>query len=453
MSSDVGSGTSVRECLPWCCCCFICVGFVALLVGLLTSPALQCFAPTALNLTRVNDTLGVDGSAVALTCAGEYAAVGVASGDGLVEVARFNFNNSTYNSSQTLLPPDSGAAGMFGGALASDCRNGLLVVGEPAYAASSGRVHVYARSDVITDVSSDYAFVETHANPGGALDAALFGHALAFACRRRLFVVGAPLAAGGDGAVYVYEAVADATNAFALVESIAAPLSELTPMSQFGAAVALSCDGLVMAVGAPHDDGDGSVLLYVRANASLPFAVAQRLTAVDALPAQTTRNFGASVALARRGALLVAGAPLHDVDGSLEDAGLVRTLLAADGRTPGATPYTAMTPDVVGTLDGGRFGASLAANYDGAALVVGSSSPSVAGNVTRLLLKSKASGLSYSRQKTPFGSPPPPGLGAGVASSFAGAEYASTSAASSANSTRIGLLGCSKRTGAACPAC
>lgn len=447
MSNDVGTGVSVQKCLPWCCCCCIVIGAVALLAGVLTASSLRCFPVTALAVVNVNTSVGLDGGALTMTCAAEYVSLGVPAGDGMVEVYRLNFANVTYASSQTLTPPNASEAGMFGAAVSADCRSGVLAVGEPTYDSSRGRAHVYNRSSDITDVASNYALLATLENPEAA-DASLFGRALSFACQRRVLAVGAPMYAGGDGRVYVYAFDADA-NDFVLTDTLDAPSpANVTAASQFGSDVALSCDALVLVVGAPKDADDGSALVYDRPNTTEPFVLTSRHDASEA--GQTTSYFGASVATAKRGAVIVIGAPRHDsANETLEDGGLVRVLSRANA----TAPYMLLSPDLDGAVEGARFGASVSVSGDGRYLVVGSSSPSEPGSLSRFVFNN-AQPYAYNPDTSALADYNGSALlGAAVATSFAGKEYGSVSASNGANSTQIGVLACSNRQGTACPAC
>ncbi|MDQ3295877.1 MAG: FG-GAP repeat protein, partial [Myxococcota bacterium] len=140
----------------------------------------------------------------------------------------------------------------------------------------------------------------------------LFGSALALSADGSTLVVGAPHADGvgaayvfaWDGATYVAEA------------TLTAPVSDVD--DGFGAAVAISADGSVIAVGAPFEDSaasgfGGNASDNTLANAGAIFVFRRNSGWATeyikaAAPAQSA-ELGASVALAADASLLVAGSP------------------------------------------------------------------------------------------------------------------------------------------------
>jgi len=438
-----------------------CAALVALIVALAANPAAACFDTTELNATtnasEATMMLGVvvdyAGADVALTCAGEQAIVGVPSGDGLVVVGRLELASNEYVERQRLQPPVANETGMFGRAVAVDCRSGVLAVGEPMLNASSGATHVYERtSDDIADESATYELVATLASPSGPGQVALFGSALSAACAERVVAVGAPSYQSASGRVYVYEpdTSENASAAWRLVETIERPSDNVTAaMAEFGSALALSCDARRLVIGAPLDDGGGSVAVYRRDNASVPFALDRVLRQSDQMDA----HFGRSVALARRGRIVTVGAPLYDsLNASLVDAGRVYQY-DLDAEPP--SDDERLAAPLEGTVGGARFGADVATSGDARSLVVGSASPTEPGSAMRFdYVESSA---MYVVSTAAFGEARDPGLlGGAVASSFGGREFASTSSANTtldANSTRVGVVDCWQRQGSYCPDC
>ncbi|HEX7046707.1 MAG TPA: REJ domain-containing protein [Gammaproteobacteria bacterium] len=136
----------------------------------------------------------------------------------------------------------------------------------------------------------------------------------------------------------------------------------------FGSAIAVSDDGQVMVVGAPGEsvateDREGRVHVYRHDGV--------QWTWLQALSGQNAgARFGAAVALSGDGNVLAVGVPGTDLDdGAMEDAGEVRVFrMGGDGQFPDEEEL-ALRPG--GDATGDRFGSALALNTDGTLLAVG----------------------------------------------------------------------------------
>jgi Tol biopolymer transport system component len=194
----------------------------------------------------------------------------------------------------------------------------------------------------------------------------------AIAMSGEFIVVGAanegPGATAGAGAIYVYRRApgggagaafsgAEAKN-LTLVATLRPPAGNL-PGDKFGAAVALAADGGSIAVGAPGAaGGSGRVFMFQRpaggwADDSTPDSTVQPIPFSGDVP----RGFGASVAMADNGLLLV-GAPQSDVAGA-PGAGVAYAFL-------GGTANTRIAPQT--PVANGKFGTAVTADGDKAAI-------------------------------------------------------------------------------------
>ena len=138
--------------------------------------------------------------------------------------------------------------------------------------------------------------------------AATFGRALAFSSSMLELFVGAP---GGDaGGYYVFSFLRpNATAEWLPGDTYTCPTADCTSGSQFGASLALSADGSIMAVGAPRSGAYGAVYVFSRrANSTALFTH----TATLASPDHTEfASFGARIAMtpAMTGGVLIVSAP------------------------------------------------------------------------------------------------------------------------------------------------
>ena len=200
--------------------------------------------------------------------------------------------------------------------------------------------------------------------------------------------IGAPSDNNGIGAVYVYQAPAQPAR----IVLFPRPVKITPPSTQamnFGASVALSRDGNILAIGAPADShqqsgvgtypatpngnaaGSGAVFIYTRTNgvwSTTPIYV--KASDVDAGDA-----FGTAIALTSAGDVLAVGAPGQDAPDGLGDGS---SNAAADS---GAVYFAARRPTGWGLLSGtlkattiasgDRFGSAVAMNGSGKIVAVG----------------------------------------------------------------------------------
>jgi hypothetical protein len=131
-----------------------------------------------------------------------------------------------------------------------------------------------------------------------------------------------------------------------------------------GKAVALSADGLTLAVGIPGHDGNGNnagrVVVYHRESSGSPWVL--RGTAIDAEAEGDAA--GGAIALSSDGQILAIGAPLND--GSGRDAGHVRVF-----RWSEAAGWTQLGGDIDGEAAFDRSGSAVSLSGDGTTLAIG----------------------------------------------------------------------------------
>ncbi|MBX7192087.1 MAG: hypothetical protein K1X94_08515 [Sandaracinaceae bacterium] len=294
---------------------------------------------------------------------------------------------------------DTGSNDRFGSALAFDSAGTMLAVGAPGEASNAalldaasnelvpgcGAVYVYERD------AGGWRFTERlkPSNPGSDL---AFGGALDLSGDGAVLAIGAitedssgtgvdpspDLLATGSGAVYVFRH----TDRWAFDAFLKA--SNTSTGDGFGASVALSLDGNLLAVGAPNEDGggrgvdppsdeaatdSGAVYLYQHGVAwsFLWYLKASNTGAGDA--------FGSSVALDDGAGVLVVGATLEDgsslgVGGADDDGALDTGAVYAFGRLGSSWSQEAYLKAFHASEDL-NFGRSVALAGNGGVLAVG----------------------------------------------------------------------------------
>lgn len=175
------------------------------------------------------------------------------------------------------------------------------------------------------------------------------GRALALSDDATVLVVGDD----NYGGALVYQR-ANTTDAFDTP-----PMQTLshTPSNGFGISVALSGDGLLLAVGSPND-GSGRVTIYHRSSVRLSFDAVQTLDG----PAGT-HQFATALAFTPNGLILAVGDWQYGDDTS----GAVHVY----ARNSTAAPFGAPQQTLVGPIGSADFGCSVALGRDGTLLAVG----------------------------------------------------------------------------------
>ncbi len=348
------------------------------------------------------------GAAVALSADGSTLAVGApleGAGAAQRSGAVFVFRNTagTWAPEATVVPPNRDAYDLFGAAVALSADGSTLLVGATGDDSASQGVGGNPADNTSSDSGAAWVFRRTGA--AWAQEAFLkasnadpqdgFGWAVALAGDGNTALVGAPFedsaatGVGGNGgsnatpssgAAYTFTR---GGTAWAAGTYLKAPNTGLN--DNFGRAVALSGDGLVLAVGAVGEDsaaqGVGGNQADSTADSAGAAYVFRRGTGVafeayvKASNTAAQARFGAAVALSQDGSVLAVGAPGESSGG----LGVNPTLLpgAASGsgaayvfRRAGAWSQEAVVK-TTNAEAGDAAGAALALSADGATLAVG----------------------------------------------------------------------------------
>lgn len=204
----------------------------------------------------------------------------------------------------------------------------------------------------------------------GAANGDYTGWAVALSSDGLTLAVGAPRAdpatLSNAGVVRVYRFQAGAWA------QLGADIAGATVSEMFGLSVALSATGNRVAVGAPRAAGGigpGQVLVFDYSAGPNSWSQVGGTLAGEA----NTDVFGTSVALSDDGAWLAVGAPKNDVGGAAADAGHARVFELV------STTWTQRGVDIDGEVAGDLAGQSVALSANGQRLVVGSPESSVTG--------------------------------------------------------------------------
>jgi len=130
---------------------------------------------------------------------------------------------------------------------------------------------------------------------------------------------------------------------------------------QSGYSVSLSSDGLVVAIGAWNNDGNGNSSGHVRIYENQSGIWTQIGSDIDGEAAED--QFGISVSLSSDGSIVAIGAPLNDGNGS--EAGHVRIYENQSGI------WTQIGNDIDGEAAGDLSGYSISLSSDGTILAIG----------------------------------------------------------------------------------
>ncbi|HSX95610.1 MAG TPA: integrin, partial [Hydrogenophaga sp.] len=177
-----------------------------------------------------------------------------------------------------------------------------------------------------------------------------------------------------NGAVYVFTRSGAAWQQQAYLKA-----SVTDPHDAFGTSLALSADGLTLAIGVPNEDStstdpldnsgasNGAVYVFTRSGAAW-----QQQAYLKAFVTDQNDSFGTSLALSADGQTLVVGAPGEDSSSTdpLDNSGSANGAVHVFTRSGAAWQQEAyLKASVPGSHD--RFGTSLALSADGLSLVVG----------------------------------------------------------------------------------
>ncbi len=189
-------------------------------------------------------------------------------------------------------------ADYFGMTVALSGDGNTLAIGSPAKNLSAGEVHLFARGGAIWKPRAVVI-------PSNGVRDDHFGSALALTYDGAILAVGASGESDGAGAVHVYSR---ASNGQSWSQTALLKGSDRDVHDLFGVAVALDARGRTLAVGAERDDSAGAVDIYEQNSAGAwSHASYVRPAVFDA-----DDMFGSSVALSADGLRLAVGAVGED---------------------------------------------------------------------------------------------------------------------------------------------
>lgn len=247
------------------------------------------------------------GSSVALAADGLTLAVGATGENGSVHVFTRGDADSDWLAPTTLVSPEAAPPSLFGVGVALSADGQTLAVGTMGADGNSGAVHVYTRNGSNWQHAS-----RLQAANGEAGD--LFGRSVSLSADGLALAVGADSedgdgsspgnnGASASGAAYVFTRSAGAND---WSQQAYLKASQGQSLDMFGHSVVLSADGLVLAVGATHEDGNGTDPLNDDVDASGAVYVFTRIAGagnwsqtayLKADPPGAQHLFGVSVAL------------------------------------------------------------------------------------------------------------------------------------------------------------
>jgi len=211
--------------------------------------------------------------------------------------------NDVWTEVNQLTASDAQDNDNFGRRLSLSSDGLVLVVGaylQDTAATDAGKVYTYKRStidDTWTEVN------QLTASDAAASDG--FGHGLTLANNGLLMIVGAYNEGSGAGKVYEYQRVS--------INDAWTEIRQMTALNsggddRFGIGVAVSENGLVMAVGADYADDNGTnagkVYVYQRSTITDNWTEELRMTAADG---QASDYYGQGVAVGLDGKILIVG--------------------------------------------------------------------------------------------------------------------------------------------------
>ena len=155
---------------------------------------------------------------------------------------------------------------------------------------------------MFTRAGSSWEQQGTKLTGGGEVGVGRFGDSVALSAFGDTALIGGPTDAEGVGAAWVF------TRAGSTWEQQGSKLTAADELGEghFGSSVALSGDGEVALIGAPHDEAAGAVWLFARSGTTGN----SRARSSKALRNRSAKDrFGASVALSSAGATALIGGP------------------------------------------------------------------------------------------------------------------------------------------------
>ena len=269
--------------------------------------------------------------------------------------------DGSYLQTQKLVAEDGAAYNYFGYSVDISADGSTVVVSTPYdddKDTDSGTVYVFTKQS-----NGSYLQTQKLLAIDGAEDD-YFGNSVSVSGDGSIIVAGAygnDDKGSGSGSVYIFSK--ETNGSYLQIQKLVASDGEAE--DYFGYSVAVSADGLIIAIGASWSDGkgaaSGSVYVFTKQPDGSYLQVQKLLSTVGA----GSDNFGRSVAVSGDGLTIITGASWDDEKGDYSGSAYIFTkqsdgsfletqkLLAADG------------------TDGDQFGRSVAVSADGSTVVVG----------------------------------------------------------------------------------
>jgi hypothetical protein len=312
-----------------------------------------------------NDNQNFFGQSISLSSSGLRLAVGVPGFDASIREIKvgqarlFDWNGETWDLIQSINGPGAGAEGGSSVALSSDGRR--TVVGAPFWADGIGQVAVYEEQP--TDGMGDHEWIQV-GQPilAGNLtgDSPAFGTSVAVSRDGTILAVAAPYAQSTDGVLVNAGVVRVYQEKNSVWTQIGSDLEGEVTSGVFGTSIALSTNGMRIAVGSPSGSGSKSGLVQVfDFERSEWTSVGHILTASD----DSTANYGFSVSLSDDGSILAVGALGQQ---QALSSGVVQVYRMLEGQ------WVELGKAMSGTNPSDHFGKSVALSAGGETIAIGS---------------------------------------------------------------------------------
>ena len=346
----------------------------------------------------------------------------------------FAWASASATQRAVLRAADGAAGDLLGTAVAVACQASrpqtpLAIVGAPGRAGGTGGAYVFACASGNGACSQAALLLAGDAAAGDALGSAVAVSQSAAGTTSWVIAAGAPFRSGAAGAVYTF-ACSNASGVLACVPASLLTDAVGAGGSQLGAALAMSATGSVIAAGAPYAGAgqQGAVALFscsAGTGAGCVQATAGMLRAADASNAAA---FGAAVALSADGSVLAVGAPSKSQYSAALAGGVYVYACAGTGAALACALRATLA--AARPLLYGAFGAAVAlAPSDASALLVGAPTNSARlgpGAAYLLVRNPPASGdVGSWYEEAVYAAPP----GGAVADLFGGAVAIALSAA------------------------
>jgi Bacterial Ig domain/FG-GAP repeat len=274
-----------------------------------------------------NEALGSvmvsDGDGI-LIAAAATARNDVTSNVGVVELFERDTGDDSWTVAGRITSPTGSTGGSFGTSLAMNSDASVLVVGaslQDDSVTDGGACFVYKYTGGLsstTNYAGPYDLVARLLS-SDMQSSDQFCDSVTLSENGDSIIVGAPNDNSDTGAVYVFS-TSDNGETWSQIQRLVA--SDRTVGDMFGAAVAVSDDGNTLAVGAPKNNGRGTMYVFNRTSSTVAFETAyvHRFIPSDVL----VTDFGSVLDIATDGSVIAVGAPSATTN-TLATAGQVLT--------------------------------------------------------------------------------------------------------------------------------